>query len=75
MLFDAAIKPQKKKTMTNVAKAPVFVGCLTWFISNASIFELSAESTKFLLPEKFFHCLTLHLQNLPKLNLLFTQID
>jgi len=25
ILFDAAIKPQKKKTKTNVDKAPVFV--------------------------------------------------
>ena len=37
-----------------------------------SSLKLSAESSKILRAEKFFHCLTLHFQNLPKLNSLFT---
>ena len=35
MLLEAAINPQKKNTITKVAKAPVFVftGVVVWFIA------------------------------------------
>jgi hypothetical protein len=35
MLLEAAMKPQKKKTITKLASAPVLVGC--WFVFMTSV--------------------------------------